>query len=177
MTWRCHWAIPNRRSWLKFLLMILLLLLTILFSILLVAKVLSLTLSSAWLSHWYNDDVQLHMKFIILMVWLCIWEEATRGNIFLDQQTSETSVVQRLLLLTRPSQVTAHWVTYQWNLQQTWEWAFPVLWNKMVMKSPLNHGQTHDHKRALLLEIGTCHLPLQILNRGHYSCWPLTSPE
>ena len=34
MTWICHWAILNRSSWLKFLLMILLLLLTILFSIL-----------------------------------------------------------------------------------------------------------------------------------------------
>ena len=27
------------------------------------------------------------------------------------------------------------------------------------------------------LETGTCQLPLQILNHGHYSCWPLTSPE
>ena len=32
MTWRCHWAIPNGRSWLKFFLIILLLLLTIRFS-------------------------------------------------------------------------------------------------------------------------------------------------
>ena len=55
-----------------------------------------------------------------------------------------------ILLLTGPSPVTAHWVAYQWNLQQTWEWAFPALWDKMVLKCPLNHGQSHGHKRALL---------------------------
>ena len=138
---------------------------------------LSLTLSSVWLSHWYNDGVLFRMKFIIIMVWLCVWEETTRGNIFLDQQTSEIGVVQRVLLLTGPSRVTAYWVTYQWNLQQTWEWAFPALWDKMVRKCPPNHGQTHGHKGALWLETGTCHLPLQRLNHGHYSRWPSTSPE
>ena len=45
-----------------------------------------------------------------------IWEEATRGNIFLDQETSKTGMVWRLLLFTGPGPVTAHWVAYQWNL-------------------------------------------------------------
>ena len=117
------------------------------------------------------------MRSIIIMVWLCIWEEATRGNIFLDQETSETGVVQRILLLTGPSLIIAHWVAYQGNLRQTWEWAFPAPWDKMVMKWAPNCGQTHGHKRVLQLETGTCYLPLQWLNSGHYSCWPSTSPE
>ena len=75
-----------------------------------------------------------------------------------------------------PSPVTAHWVAYQWNLQ-TWKWAFSELWDKMVMKCPPNHGQTHDHKGALQLETGTCHLFLQKVNHGHYNCWPSTSSE
>ena len=45
-----------------------------------------------------------------------IWEEATRGNIFLDQEASKTALVQRVLLLTRPGVVTAYGVACQWNL-------------------------------------------------------------
>ena len=37
-----------------------------------------------------------------------MWEEATRGNIFLDQEASKTGMVQRLLLLTRPGLVTVN---------------------------------------------------------------------
>ena len=48
---------------------------------------------------------------------LWIWEEATRGNIFLDQEASNTAMVQRLLLLTRPGPITAQQVARQWNLR------------------------------------------------------------
>ena len=37
-----------------------------------------------------------------------MWEETTRGNIFLDQEANKTDMVQRLLLLARPGLVIAH---------------------------------------------------------------------
>ena len=95
----------------------------------------------------------------IVIEWLYIWEEATRQTIFLDQEASKTGVVQKLLLLKGPSTVTAHWVAYQWNLQQTWKWTFLQDGNKM---SP-NHGQTHSHDGVLWLKTGTCYLPLLLL--------------
>ena len=171
MTWRCYWAIPNESSWLKFLLMILLLLLTILLSILPVSRSIVPYIIKC------VTESQFHMKPIVIMVWLCIWEEATRRNVFLDQETSETGEVERLLLLTGPSPITARWVAHRRNLRQIWEWAFPVLWDKVVMKCPPNYGQTQGHTGALQLETGTCHGHLQRLNHGHYSCWPSTSPE
>ena len=74
------------------------------------------------------------MKSIIVAMWLSILEEATRGKIFLDQEASKTGVVQRLLLFTGPSPITAQRLANLWNLWQTWEWAFPAPWDKMVMK-------------------------------------------
>ena len=63
-------------------------------------------------------------------------------------------VVQRILdTVLRPSPVTAHWVSCQQNLCQTWEWTFSALWDKMVMKCPpQNHGQVYEQKRALPTE-------------------------
>ena len=132
--------------------MILLLLLTILLSILPVSRSIVPYIIKC------VTESQFHMKPIVIMVWLCIWEEATRRNVFLDQ-------------------ITARWVAHRWNLRQIWEWAFPVLWDKVVMKCPPNYGQTQGHTGALQLETGTCHGHLQRLNHGHYSCWPSTSPE
>ena len=154
--------------------MILLLLLTILFPLLPASKsVVPYIIKCVTETH-NNDGVQFHLKSIIIMVWLCIWEEVTRGNIFLDQETSETGAVQRLLLLTGPSPVTAHWV----EMKST-DLGMSLLstWDKMVIKSPSNHGQPQGHKGALRLETGTCRLPLQRLNHGHYSRWFSTSPE
>ena len=67
--WRCHWAICNRSSWLRFLLMITITANCIVFCCLF-QEVLSLTLSGVWLSHWYNNGIQFHMKSLIIMVWL-----------------------------------------------------------------------------------------------------------
>ena len=47
-------------------------------------------------------------------------------------------VVQRILdTVLLLSRVTAHWVAYQQNLCQTWEWAFSALWDEIVMKCHL----------------------------------------
>ena len=43
---------------------------------------------------------------------------------------------QRLLLLTGPSPVTAHWVACQWNLQEIWEWAFSAPWDRWSWYAP-----------------------------------------
>ena len=47
-------------------------------------------------------------------------------------------MVQRLLLLSRPGSIKAHWVASQWDLPGTWEWAFPAPWDTMAMKFPPN---------------------------------------
>ena len=51
----------------------------------------------------------------------------------------------------------AHRVAYQWNLCQTWEWAFLAPWDEMFMNCPQNHGQIYDYKGALPTE--NWHLP------------------
>ena len=57
--------------------------------------------------------------------------------------------VSRDLWLLRPSPVIAHWVSYQQNLLQNWEWAFPATWDKLVMKCPPKYHWIHDHKGAV----------------------------
>ena len=72
-------------------------------------------------------------------------------------------MVQKLLLLKGPSPVTAHWVAYQWSLQQTWKWTFLQDGHKM----PPNHGQIHSHEGALWLKTGTCYLSLWRLKHSN----------
>ena len=115
------------------------------------------------------------MRSIIVMVWLCIWEEATRGNIFLDQETIETGAVQRILLLTGASPIIAHRVAYQWNLWQNWEWAFPAPWDTLTMKCPKTWSNM-TMKGPCWLEVGPCQLPLQRLKLDNYKMLTFNTP-
>ena len=129
-----------------------------------------------WLSHWYDDGIQFHMKSIIVAIWLSILEETTRGNVFLDQEASKTGVVQRFLLFTGPSPVTAQSGQSVKSLTD------------LGISLPSTMGQDgHEMPQTMVklmaiigscwLETGTWQPPLQRLNHGHYSCWTLTPPE
>ena len=92
---------------------------------------------------------------MIVIMLLCIWDKATRGNIFLDYETtSQTDMAQEFCYFHSP--VTTYCVTFQKNLHQTWEWAFTVLQDKMVIKYPPDHGQINAHEEAL--PTGKCRL-------------------
>ena len=104
-----------------------------------------------------------------------MWEEATRGNIFLDQEASKVGIVQRLLLFTRPGQVTTHWVACQCNVCWTWEWAFPAPQDTLTIKCPQTWSNM-TMKRPCWLEVGPCQLPLQRLNHDLYKMLTFTTP-
>ena len=82
-------------------------------------------------------------------------------------------MVQRILdTVLWPSPVTAHWVAYQQNLCQIWEWTFSGPWGKMVMNCPLKIMVKFMSKKGLCqLKIDTCHLHLQRLNHDHCNSW------
>ena len=86
--------------------------------------------------HYQMRDWMSDKMLIYTFIWDQTREEATRGNIFLDQEASNTSVVQRPLLLASSGPITAHCEAYQQKLQQNWEWAFLAPWDTMAMKCP-----------------------------------------
>ena len=112
--------------------------------------------------HYQMHDWVSDKMLIYTFIWDQTWEEATRGNIFLNQEASNTSVVQRLLLLARPGPITAHWEAYQQKLRQNWEWAFLAPWDTMAWNAP-KLGPNLWPKGVLPTGNCTCHLPLQRL--------------
>ena len=85
-------------------------------------------------------------------------------------------MVQRLLQLTSPGPITAHWVAYQWNLPWTWEWAFPALRDTMGMKRPQSMVTYMAMKGPCWLGVGTCQLPLQRLHHDHCKLLTFNTP-
>ena len=57
--------------------------------------------------------------------------------------------VSRDLWLLRLSPVIGHWVAYQQKLLQNWRWAFPAMWDKMVIKWHPKYGRIYNHKGAV----------------------------
>ena len=86
-------------------------------------------------------------------------------------------MVQRLfLLLSRPGPIKAHWVASQWDLPETWEWAFPTPWDTIAMKFPPNVVKYVAMKGPCWLEAGTCQLSLQRLHHDHCKLLTFNTP-
>ena len=70
--------------------------------------------------------------------------------------------------LIKPSSVIGHWVAYQQNLCQIWEWAFLAPQHKIIMNASQIMVEFIPLKGPCQLKISTCHPPLQGLSQ-----WPL----
>ena len=86
--------------------------------------------------------------------------------------TRKTSGQETFGYCNKASPVIAHWVAYQWNLCQTWKWAFLAPWNEMVMKCLLKLSSNLRQWRKPVnwrLALAICLYINWVMS--HYSCW------
>ena len=107
-----------------------------------------------------------------------MWEDATRGNIFLDHNWLVRQVVQRLFAtVIRPSPVRAHWVALSAKSLPDLGMSIPSTMGWKGHEMPLKTMVEYTTMgKPCEPEVGTCHLPLHRVRHEPLQLLTLNSP-